>query len=91
MTNLLNSAIPEQNNPIYAKKLNNNSKNSVIEAPQSLFKYSIYKESEKKDTFKKNIIYDSYKKEEKKHNKRKLLILLASIASLIFLKVKIFK
>ena len=55
MSNILNSQISSDTNPIPAWKLGKAKKSRLVQAPQQVYKYSIDDELKKKDEFRKNV------------------------------------
>jgi hypothetical protein len=90
MTNLLNTQISANNNPIGAKKLKNAQNSSgYIEAPQTMYRYSINQELKEKDEFRKQIVQQNYKSYHKKDNTMaKMTFILAAIAGFFALTTK---
>lgn len=91
MSNILNSQNVNINNPIPAKKIGEENKQSrYIEAPQSLPKYSIDKVLQEKDEFRKNIKQNQYEQLYKKKNNGilKIGVILVAIAGFFILKGK---
>ncbi len=88
MTNVLNSLNEQNNNVIGAKKLTGTSKSSVgvIEAPQQIYKYSLTKELQKKDEFRKNIAAEKTLKTVKKSPWGKICAIISVLGGLAVLK-----
>ncbi len=96
MTNILDSLTTKDNNIIGAKKLNNNTtarRNiGVLEAPQSLYKYSLNKTLKEKDEFRRQHVAPSSGKTisgNKKTFPWKTSFVLAAVSGfLLFKKLK---
>ncbi len=91
MSNILNTHLAQNNNQIAAKKLKDgNSKkevSSVIEAPQSLYKYSVYKDLQDAYEYRKELInYNTQNNMKKRKFSSKVVFVAAASALLLFFK-----
>ncbi|MBQ3641369.1 hypothetical protein II906_05545 [bacterium] len=83
MLNILNTTNTNYDNAIGAKKLKS-SKKINIEAPQSLYKYSLNDELKKIENMRKMSAYEIHQRDEKGKNSKKFMAFSAIAAALIF-------
>ena len=76
MTNIINSHLSNNNNAIPAKHINSDNKPvrnvGVISVPDQLPKYTIDKALQEKDTFRKNVLADSYQRRNNQKKKKNI-------------------
>ena len=96
MSNILNSTNTVNNNVIAARKLKsrNNNETGIIDAPQSLYKYSLTEQMHKYDNFQKEINYNAEKSLERRETKKRnkgIFVALAGIIAIVAASLKLTK
>ena len=90
MSNILNSQISTDTNPIPAWKLGKENKSRFVQAPQQVYTYSIDKELKKKDEFRRSVTLAQYDElnNKKKSSFPKICIALAAVTTYFMFKCK---
>ena len=83
MPNILSTTNYNYDNVIGAKKLKS-AKNVSIQAPQSLYKYSLDDELQKIQDMRKNTVHVIHKADENEKNSKKFMVFSAIAAALLF-------
>lgn len=90
MSNLLNSQISSNTNPIPARKISQDKASRCVQAPQSIYTYSIDKVLNEKDEFRKNVELSQYNQlyAKKRSTFPKLCVILAALTAYFTIKCK---
>ncbi len=95
MSNLLNTLNPTDNNAIAARKLKSKKNSSgILEAPQTLYKYSLTEKMHEYDNFQKEMTVNAEKSLEKKQRKQShkgLFVGIAAVAAMVIASLKLTK
>lgn len=89
MSNLLNSQITNNNNPIPARKLSQEKVSRYIQAPQNVPQYSINEILQEKDEFRRNVSLAQYQQQNRKKSSfLKICAALTAITAYFIIKCK---
>ena len=84
MSNLLNATINYNDNILPARKLKSSRSNGYIEAPQSIYKYSLNDELNEVENFRKESLYNSKQEEiSKEKSKKRAVYTAGAVAALL--------
>ena len=90
MSNILNSQISTDTNPIPAWELGQKKKSRLVQAPQQVYTYSIDKELKKRDEFRRDITLAQYDElyKKKKSSFPMICAALAAVTTYFIFKCK---